>query len=72
MSFTEFIKKYLNTNSPLGDFAKDAIADKKFPLLGDKNVYKNYLQRNRACDGCLDSFNKAWNNYTRTNKQLKL
>ncbi|WP_434121618.1 YozE family protein [Salinicoccus roseus] len=61
--FIEHLKQYKHDQSPLGDFASDALIDPNFPTVDDKDTIRNYLIDNDACQGALDAFNEMWNRY---------
>lgn len=64
MSFREWIiSKHINSDSPIGDLARDINEDPEFPNNINKNINKSYLDRKRACKGCLETFEKAWKEY---------
>lgn len=52
-------------NSPLGDFAKDMVHDKEFPILAEKGVIETYLFRLGACSGAVEAFDELWRLYER-------
>ena len=67
MSFyTWMMKKYIKTQAPEGDLARDMKDDKEFPHDGDKGKIRQYLEWDcGACSGCLEAFEKAWAEYER-------
>lgn len=80
MNFKNWIKKnYSESDCPKGDLARDIIADEKFPKNGVckfdgwRDYIRNYLVGRQACDGCLASFDEAWEEYEACErKRLKL
>jgi len=71
MNFYNFMmKKYLGTNTPGGDLAKDMREDKeKFPRNSSvkyaawHRLIYSYLVENEACDSCLEVFEDCWREY---------
>lgn len=71
MNFYNFMmKNYLGTDMPGGDLAKDMWEDKeKFPRNGVgkyvawHKLIRSYLVENKACDNCLEVFEKCWEEY---------
>lgn len=65
-SFYEWAtQKYLSSDTPRGDFARDASEDKEFPQKGDCDVILNYLYTRRACDECIKTFKRMWRSYVK-------
>ena len=64
MSFKEWIKKFSDEDSPLGDLASDVGSDDRFPR-HSRAYYQihNHLIGMSACDDALDTFEVAWNLY---------
>lgn len=58
-------KNYSGVDSPLGDFAKDMVHDKEFPILAEKGVIKKYLFWLGACSGAMEAFDELWRLYER-------
>lgn len=63
MTFVEFIKGYKDDNSPLGDFANDALNDKCFPTESDYRIICLYLIRRYACAEARIAFAELWRKY---------
>jgi uncharacterized protein YozE (UPF0346 family) len=66
MTFYKFvISKYLKSNSPEGDLARDMEADKDFPRKATtKRTILNYLESCHACDDAITVFLDLWKEYT--------
>lgn len=64
-SFTRFVSdKYLKDNSPYGDFARDMKKDEFFPKkTKDGYEIKWHLERNNACEECIQAFEELWKEY---------
>ena len=63
LSFTDWLKKHRNRNSPLGDLATDALQDKDWPLYGTLEEYKNYLHSKGVISAALIALERAWKSY---------
>ncbi len=69
--YTWIIRNFRNENSPRGDLAKDMERDKThFPRNTRPGKYsswhkliRGYLERNHACDSCLETFEDCWKEY---------
>lgn len=68
--YTYMTRNYRNTDSPKGDLADDMHADReKFPRNGPckfkgwHRLIRSYLERNGACNACLEVFEKCWEEY---------
>lgn len=69
-SFTIWLQKQKNRQSPLGDLARDMIADKTWPLDGTHQIYSDYLDSRRASREAISTLKEAWktyNNYLKRN-----
>jgi len=76
MSFYRFMmRNYRGTNTPEGHLAHDMEVDReRFPKNGSgkydgwHRLIKEHLVRNDACDGCLETFERCWEEYVRCEK----
>ena len=64
MTFTKWLKKHKDDNTPLGDLARDVSEDKDFPKTKSSNKILEYLESKGACDGAISAFKDAWKLYT--------
>lgn len=78
MTFYTFMThNYENANSPAGDFARDMKRDAKhFPRNRPSSRFEEWHQRLRdylinrsACDVCLETFEKCWEEYVKREKK---
>lgn len=66
-TFYEFMEKYVEDNTPVGDLARDMRDDPGFPQLSSsKSVIKAYLSSANACDGAIEALDDAWALYDGT------
>jgi uncharacterized protein YozE (UPF0346 family) len=63
LSFTNWLKRHANRNSPLGDLARDMIDDKTWPSYDSVSNYLSYLYSKGACFDAVQTLNKAWKTY---------
>lgn len=65
MRFYLWIKEFEKVNLPIGDLAKDILADPYFPRLANsQKTIKNYLIVERdACFDAVKTFENAWKAY---------
>ena len=61
--YTWMIKKHINTKAPVGDLARDMKEDREFPRDGNKEAVRRYLESCRACSGCMDAFERAFDEF---------
>ena len=58
------IRKYINSDTPEGDLARDIKRDKSFPKsAGSFQYIWYYLRKQLACDECMDTFKACWDMY---------
>ncbi|TQR26865.1 hypothetical protein C7Y47_24065 [Lysinibacillus sphaericus] len=63
MTFKQWLKQYVNDDSPIGDLARDNELDPYFPNTNSYNKMYDYLLSQNASYLCLQSFEKAWHLY---------
>lgn len=63
LSFTDWLKKHVNRNAPLGDLARDASQDSSWPSYDNLNDYRDYLHSQNACSDAVITLDKAWKSY---------
>ena len=63
LSFTEWLKKNKNRNSPLGDLATDVLRDKQWPSYNTLEDYRSYLNFKGAVYDAIIALEKAWKSY---------
>lgn len=71
LSFTDWLKRHSNRNSPLGDLAKDMIRDKNWPAYNSLDAYRTYLQFQNAYYGAMEALDRAWKSYMTYLKKSK-
>ncbi|MDI1254571.1 MAG: glyoxalase superfamily protein [Flavobacterium sp.] len=49
LSFTDWLKKHVKRDSPLGDLARDMSEDKSWPSYITVDKYQDYLERKKCC-----------------------
>lgn len=63
ISFTDWLKKHKNRNSPLGDLARDSMADPSWPQSSNITAYQNHLSIQRVHWKVQKVLTKAWKSY---------
>ncbi|MDP1810724.1 MAG: YozE family protein [Sediminibacterium sp.] len=64
LSFTDWLKKHKNRNSPLGDLASDMLGDKTWPSYDTLEEYRGYLNLGRnASLAAIEALDNAWKSY---------
>ncbi len=59
--FTNWLFRQVWRDDPIGDLAKDAREDKRWPRqVRTKNTFRKYLGSRRACPEALEAFENAW------------
>lgn len=64
IDFITWLKKQSGRRDPVGDIARDVVADKELPC--DCKTYKEfrqYLRNLHACDGALTALDRAYAEY---------
>ncbi len=64
ITFTDWLRRHKNRNSPLGDLASDMIRDKTWPLFDTLSDYENYLSFHHAALEAKKALKRAWRSYT--------
>lgn len=63
MTFSEYLKKQIGRNDPIGDFAEDAQRDAQFPPVDSLGALVNHLESHGACYDAIDAARDAWKEY---------
>ena len=77
MTFYNFMmKNYKDAKEPKGDLARDMYGDREsFPRNGSGKckawyrLIREYLESQGACYACLKTFDEAWEEYVRCEKE---
>ena len=69
ISFTTWLAKQKNRDSPLGDLSRDMLEDKTWPSHDDFESYENYLYSRRAGWQGIEALKNAWKRYSAYQKQ---
>ena len=70
MTFAAWVKKQADRDDPLGDFARDCVADPDWPERGTLDGYREYLRfEANADDWTLDMLGTAYAEWERSKKQ---
>jgi YozE SAM-like fold/Glyoxalase superfamily protein len=64
ITFTDWLKRHKNRNSPLGDLATDMLGDKQWPSYNSLKDYQGYLNFRHASIGAIEAIKRAWRTYT--------
>jgi hypothetical protein len=65
LSFSAWLKRQVNRNSPLGDLAGDFSRDKTWPAYNTQEQLLSYLRVRGASYIAIETFVKAWKTYQR-------
>lgn len=60
MGFKKWLKKYEKDDTAIGDLARDVRDDPNWPKRSTYRKIKNYFFDINACEGAVQSFEKAW------------
>lgn len=71
ISFTNWLKRHVNRNSPLGDLAADMINDPTWPSHDSMEDYRSYLWRRGAIPEAVLALERAWKSYKAYLKRAK-
>jgi uncharacterized protein YozE (UPF0346 family) len=67
-TFFNYLTKQTKRNDPIGDFARDWIADKSHPYSPRSlKTITDHLESMNACDGALAAASTAWNEWKKEN-----
>lgn len=65
LSFTQWLARAQNSDSPLGDLARDVARDPDWPGDADiSQVYLRYLSSRHASESAINVWRKAWKSYS--------
>jgi uncharacterized protein YozE (UPF0346 family) len=64
-TFYQWLRTHKDDDTPIGDLARDAGRDSRFPRGVTQNnaVIRNHLNRMNACPDALTAFESAWDEY---------
>ena len=62
-SFEVWVTRFETDNSPVGDLARDILADNEFLVVNNYRNIHDYLIRQNACGGAVMAFEKVWGIY---------
>lgn len=63
MSFIRYIQERRITDTPSGDFTKDARADSRMPDVKSWPELRRYLERSGAIPAAIEAGHRVWNAY---------
>lgn len=63
MTFSEYLKKQIGRNDPVGDLAEDARRDAQFPPVNSFKALAGYLESRGACGDAIGAARDAWREY---------
>ncbi|MCF2495769.1 YozE family protein [Dyadobacter chenhuakuii] len=63
LSFTDWLKKHKNRDSPLGDLASDMLTDNTWPLYEALDKYLDYMSFRNAPRVVVETVKRAWKSY---------
>ena len=62
-TFLKYLKAKAEDDTPEGDFARDALEDRRFPKRNNYAIIRGYLRRRNAYIGCMKAFERCWVDY---------
>lgn len=65
MSFVQWIEKFAEEESSLGDLSRDISCDGEFPEVDSRQAWLKHLESLGACGAALETFRRAWWMYTK-------
>lgn len=71
ISFSDWLKRHKNRNSPLGDLASDMMDDKTWPSYSTLEEYVEYLEFKGAYYRAVETLKEAWKTYKRYLKRKR-
>lgn len=70
LSFRAWLKQHRKANTPIGDLARDTLADPCWPRgRGTLNTYRNHLYDHGAVTGAIEALEQAWEQYSAQNQR---
>ena len=63
MKFSEWLKQFSGQQNAIGDLARDVLRDRTAPALNGRQEWRLHLDGRNACDGALETFERAWKRY---------
>lgn len=64
-TFIEYLNQQTERQEPVGDIARDAMSDRKWPSQASTiSEYHEHLDKAGACDAAHDALDRAWREYT--------
>ncbi len=72
VSFTDWLKRHKNRDSPLGDLATDMLRDSTWPLYNTVEEYQYYLRSKNAHSDAVRTLKESWKTYTTYLKRKNL
>lgn len=64
MTFNQWLKTQVERDDPVGDVARDAMADKRRkPRNGNREAWRTFLSAAGACSAAHESLDEAWSEY---------
>lgn len=65
MTFWQYLKRQQRRDDPVGDFARDVMADRTFPRLATRRVtFARHLAAQQPCDGARSAFERAYREWS--------
>ena len=65
MSFKDYLKRRRRTDTPEGDFVKDALRDRRFPDATTLEQVESYLRRRAVRSEVIAAARAVWRKYRR-------
>ena len=64
LSFTDWLMKHRNRNSPLGDLARGMVSDRSWPVdASTAEMYRSHLRSMHASSEAVQTLSRAWRTY---------
>ena len=68
MTFNEYLRQRAEDDTPLGDFARDAVADDNWPERGTHDDFQEYLLSVNAGNWTMEQFEIAYAEWERSQR----
>lgn len=63
MTFRTWCTTQRHRNDPIGDIARDILADTTFPNMDTEGAWRRHLQQHNASDEALEALHEAYHAY---------
>lgn len=71
MLFSKWLLNQQHRDDPIGDLARDVVADRNWPSAGNLDSYLDYLADMHAAAIAIDVLEKAWREYVELDAKIR-